>query len=179
MFLIFRSEQMQTDSHIAKTSEASRLRRTSTSCSAFTLVETILALAVMAIGLLGTLVLFPVGLDATRTASDNTEVATIAAEYIGKFQQAALYSSGYINGGTNQDVFAQADSYPIITNDTGAYYFGHISVRNAGFPASFSQISYNIAGIPTNTISRVTIELWRRGANTNTFVTEVARYALP
>ncbi len=152
------------------------MKHASKACSAFTLVEVMLALAVMAIGLLGVLVLFPVGLNATRTASDSTEMSTIAEEYISKYQQAALNSGNYINGGTNQQLLSAGppDSILIITNDVGGpYYTAHITVRNTGF----SQI--NTSGVFTNTISRVTIELWRPGAATNTFVTEVARYALP
>src|SRR6266478_8725615 len=122
---------MQPDNYIVKTNGMSGLKRTSQSCSAFTLVEIILALAVMAIGLLATLVLFPVGLNATRTASDNTEIATIAAEYISIYQQAALNANNYdAIAGVTQDILAPADYSPTNQTDSGAYYFSPISVRN-------------------------------------------------
>src|SRR6266478_6603145 len=109
---------MQPDNYIVKTNGMSGLKRASQSCSAFTLVEIILALAVMAIGLLATLVLFPVGLNATRTASDNTEMATIGAEYISIYQQAASSANNYdAPFGVPQDILAQADSYPTNTAD--------------------------------------------------------------
>jgi prepilin-type N-terminal cleavage/methylation domain-containing protein len=171
---------MQPDNYIVKPSEVSGLKRAAKSRSAFTLVEIILAIAVMAIGLLGTLVLFPVGLTATRTASDNTEMATIASEYIALYQQAALNTNDYTSLGLGLQVLTSGppDSYPIITNDSGAYYYGHIAVRDMGFSPIFGyDASGNLTG--TNTISRVTIELWRPGGNTNTYITEVARYGLP
>src|SRR5258707_9347019 len=110
---------MQPDNSTVKLNEASSMRRAAKSCSAFTLVEIILALAVMAIGLLGTLVLFPVGLNATRTASDNTEMATIGAEYISIYQQAALHTNNYdgLPPGASPNVLVQPDSFLIITND--------------------------------------------------------------
>lgn len=169
---------MQSSNYIVKANEKSGLKRRSKSCSAFTMVEVILAIGIMAIGLLGTLVLFPVGLDATRTASDNTEMATIAAEYISKYQQAAMNTNNYLlpGPGLNPDVLQQTEFFQTITNDSGVYFKSRILVTNWDI---FAQITYNRAGIRTNTISRVVIDLWRPGGSTNTFVTEVARYALP
>jgi len=171
---------MQLHDHIAKQPSVGGVKRSSSSCSAFTLVEIALSIAVLAIGLLGTLVLFPVGLDATRTASDNTEMATIAAEYISMYQQTALTNANYVSLGLNQDVLSQSDS-GVLTNslDNGSFCLSRIVVTNTGIP----QIQYDIPpynpGPATNTISRVIIDLWRPGGNTNTYVTEVARYALP
>lgn len=173
---------MRAHDYISKMIDVSDLRRTLKSCCAFTLVEIALAIAVLAIGLLGTLVLIPVGLDATRTASDNTETATIAAEFISKFQQAALSTNNYAFPGPGLDlnVFAKADYFQTITNDNGVIFYSHIMVTNTDF-AQINSCCNPLTGgnWPTNTISRVVIDLWRPGGNTNTYVTEVVRYALP
>lgn len=46
----------------------------------FTLVEILLALLILAVGLVGVLVLFPVGIDATRISVETTQATTIARQ---------------------------------------------------------------------------------------------------
>lgn len=56
-----------------------RLRRSSRGAAAgFTLVEILLALLILAVGLLGVLALFPLGIDAARRSVESTRAATIA-----------------------------------------------------------------------------------------------------
>ena len=53
-----------------------RVRRSRS--AGFTLVEILLALLILAVGLLGVLVLFPLGIDAARVSAETTRAATIA-----------------------------------------------------------------------------------------------------
>lgn len=139
---------------------------------AFTLVEVALAIAVVAIGLVGVLALFPLGLRATRGATDDTQMATIGQEFISKYQQAAMNSANFVSPGPLANDFIQTNVY----------------VSGAGF-VNLGDVSYNVdvlitnAGFPQMTnganllISRVIIKVSRQGSKTNTYFTEVTRYA--
>jgi uncharacterized protein (TIGR02598 family) len=145
-----------------------------TGCTAFTLVEVTLAVGVVAVGLVAILALFPLGLRATRSALDDTQMATIAEEFISKYQQAALSSTNYANFGNWTTTLTNYAS-GIFTNyveATNTLYLTQIVVTNEGY----STISTTNAAPTTNLISRVTIQIWRPGSKTNFYVTEVARY---
>jgi uncharacterized protein (TIGR02598 family) len=133
---------------------------------AFTLVEVALAIAVVAVGLVGILALFPLGLRATRSATDDTQKASIAQDYIAYYQQLALTSNNY----SSSDILANADYTSGATNDNIAYNV-RVLVTNAGFP--------QITNSGLNLLSRVLVQVWRPGSKTNTYSTEVARYATP
>lgn len=225
----------------------------------FSLVEIILALAVVSIGMVGILALFPLGLDATRQATDATEAATIASEQITYYQQATLNSINYIgspiidsittniagcfytivisgtvtscsplictNSVTTYSVSKKPALYTLpndlytnvaysagLGNRTnGIPYYFSITVTNAGFPTigydELWKVEYHVEitnpyaacildtlGHPgstgsqysltnTHTIhnyaeTRVNIAIWRRGGDTNYYVTEASRYDL-
>src|ERR1043166_7469183 len=97
-----RSQESRVRSHLAvgrsgigARSPSSFILHPSSFSSAFTLFEVSLAIAVVAIGLVGILALFPLGLRATRGALDDTQMATVGQEVISTFQQLALTNSNY------------------------------------------------------------------------------------
>ena len=69
-----------------------RLRRLS---RGFSLVEVTLAIAVVAIGLVGVMALFPLGMDAVRQAADSTQMMAIGQDVLADFQQEAANGSCY------------------------------------------------------------------------------------
>lgn len=137
---------------------------------AFTLVEVALAIAVVAIGLVGVLALFPLGLRATRGAMDDTQMATIGQEFIAKYQQMALTNVNYDTA--NGDVLTNGVSTVTFPPLDGVSYTVRTTITNDGFPP------IQMAG-GTNLVCRVYIEVWRPGSKTNLYITEVARYVQP
>lgn len=140
-----------------------------TDTRAFTLVEVALAIAVIAIGLIGILALFPLGLRATRSATDNTAMAMIAQDYIACYQQIALNSNNYSNAGTPVGLLEEV-SYSNTRTNAGVIFTVHVDVKNHE-----SGIVVN----GTNLQSRITISVFRPGSATNIYITEASRYAMP
>jgi uncharacterized protein (TIGR02598 family) len=144
----------------------------SRSAAGFSMVEVALAVAVVAIGLVGIVALFPIGLDATRGANDATRMATIAERYIAAYQQYGLNTRYYDAGNYPTVVITNtslAATNITVVMDSMAYYV-QVSVTNA---------PYQISSGGTATISRVNINVWRAGSRTYNYVTEVARYVSP
>jgi prepilin-type N-terminal cleavage/methylation domain-containing protein len=71
--------------------------------AAFTLVEILLALLILGLGLMGVLVLFPVGIDAARISAETTRAATIA-----RMAEAELF---YVNGPDHKSPFQRILAY--------------------------------------------------------------------
>jgi prepilin-type N-terminal cleavage/methylation domain-containing protein len=137
--------------------------------SAFTLVEVSLAIAVVAIGLVGVLALFPLGLRATRGAADDTQMAIIGQDYVSYYQQLALTNVNYYGLGTAPTGVLQEVAWPTDTNIIdGVPFYVNVTVTNSGFP--------QITNTSLRLVSRVIIQVSRPGSKTNTYVTEVARY---
>lgn len=134
---------------------------------AFTLIEVVLAIAVVGIGLLSILALFLVGLRATRSATDDTQMATIAQDYIAYYQQLAVTSNNY----SSANVLDNTDYTSTATNDNIAYEV-HVVVTNAGYAQMTNTVNLKL-------LSRITTQVWRPGSDTNTYSTEVARYVTP
>ena len=132
----------------------------------FTLVEVVLALGVISIGLVAVLGMLPVGLRASRGASDDTQMAQVGQDFISYYQQLALTSANY-NGANVLAPMSYTTNwlYEVIP------YHVHVDITGSGFP--------QMTNGNTNLLSRVSIFVWRFGSKTNIFVTEVARYALP
>lgn len=84
------------------------------SAAGFTLVEILLALLILAVGMMGVLALFPLGIDAARSSVESTRAATIA-----RMAKAILFST--TGSGANQ-----ASPFERILNDvrrtTNPYY---------------------------------------------------------
>ena len=74
-----------------------RLRRLS---RGFSLVEVTLAIAVVAIGLVGVMALFPLGMDAVRQAADSTQMMAIGQDWIAYYQQMAANTNYYAKTST-------------------------------------------------------------------------------
>lgn len=143
----------------------------------FSLVEVTLAIAVVAIGLVGILAVFPLGLNAARTAADTTQMASVAQDEIAYWQQEAANTNDYSS--LPSAVIDSASSYGTNVYVDGIWYGKQITIANSGY----SSIGF---GSPsTNMISRISIAVWRTTTNlpsapatsaTNYYITEVARY---
>src|SRR5260221_13733029 len=94
----------------------------------FTLIEIVLALGVMTVALVAVLAVFPVGLRATRSGADDTQMAMIGQDYFAYFQQLALSANNY----TTPNLLASADYTDAVTNETTVYGV-HVVVANSGF----------------------------------------------
>jgi len=167
----------------------------------FSLVEVTLAVAVVAIGVVGILALFPLGMDAVRKAADDTQMMAIGEDIIGYFQQEAAPSNHYSIRNIPMpptppgvtlatEVISNACSYSVDTNMDGIYYHVDVTVTNAGFPQIFSPnpTNYYAQAGPTNMTTRIQIAVYRAATNlisrkgsiiSNTvhyYFTEVDRY---
>jgi len=148
----------------------------------FSLVEVTLAIAVVAIGLVGIMALFPLGLDAVRQAADSTQMMAIGQDVLADFQQEAANSNCYALGssGYSTNVIDPASlsygNFASNSNVDGIWYRVEAWVTNAGFS--------NISVGGTNMISRVCILVFRTNgsssttplSSTNYYFTEVDRY---
>ena len=143
----------------------------------FSLVEVTLAVAVVAIGLLGILALFPLGMDAVRQAADSTQMMSIGQDNLAYFQQFGLNSNYY--SALPSEVLSSSHGYSTNQNVDGIWYRVDAVVANTGFS------TITASGI--NMISRVRVGVYRLTTNTvlgtggplgstNYYFTEVARY---
>lgn len=155
----------------------------------FSLVEVTLAIAVVAIGLVGIMALFPLGMDAVRQAADSTQMMALGQDNIADFQQEAANSNCYAMIGAGlfdpTQVINPLDpnfgSYSTNLNVDGIWYHVNAVVSSSpAFGGSFSGIW--VGG--TNMISRVQIGVYRIASqaasiaigSTNYYFTEVDRY---
>ena len=153
---------------------ASRLSRARRAARGFSLVEVTLAVAVVAIGLMGILALFPLGMDAVRQSADATQMQSIGQDTIAYYQQMAANSNYYSS--VSSEVIPPTESYSSNLTVDGISYHVETVVANAGFRT----ITVNA----TNMISRVQIGVYRTSGpiaytaigNTNYYFTEVDRY---
>ncbi|MGD0650814.1 MAG: hypothetical protein ABSA97_06705 [Verrucomicrobiia bacterium] len=157
--------------------------------AAFSLIEVALAVAVIAIGLLAVIGLFPQGLQSARDAADNTLSATIVQNLFGQLR----------NGDFTINICTDPSDlgYPIhcaspvplnlsIPNPTGIlFYFDQEGLLTNG-PAYYRvnlQWSQALSGNSDLMFVRATV-VWpaylsSAPINTNIFITEVARYNNP
>ena len=136
-------------------------------CRGFSLVEVTLAVAVVAIGLLGVLALFPLGMDAVRQAADSTQMMAIGQDWIAEFQQEAANASCYDVADPVQVIDPASPSFGSCSsnlNVDGIWYRVDAIVTNSGFPQItvynntnfFSGCSTIIIGFATNITCSVT-----------------------
>ncbi len=64
----------------------------------FTLIEMVISLAILAIGLLGILSLFPIGFDAARRSVNDTQVAIYSHEKLEQLRNAGFPAIGVTTG---------------------------------------------------------------------------------
>ena len=64
----------------------------------FTLIEIVISLAILAIGLVGILSLFPIGFDAARRSVNSTQAAVYAHEHLEQLKNTAFPSLGLTTG---------------------------------------------------------------------------------
>lgn len=83
--------------------ESPTANRTNCQPHGFSLVEVTLAIAIVAIGIVGILALFPLGMDATRKAADDTQMMAIGQDWIAYYQQMSANSNYYALFGTSID----------------------------------------------------------------------------
>jgi len=140
----------------------------------FSLVEVTLAVAIVAIGLLGIMSLFPIGMDATRQAADYTQEGSIASDIIAYYQQLAIDTNDYST--LPSEVIPPSLSISTNLLSDGIWYHLDATVINSGFSI--------ISNSGSNMTSRVIIGIFRvidgvsttSIAQTNYFFTEVDRY---
>ena len=99
----------------------SRIKIRGTAQTGFSLIEIMLALAVIAIGLIAVVGLIPQGVQASRNAADNTLAATLAHDTFNLLRQQALQAPWpptlspnpiyYDAAGTNEALAASPDRY--------------------------------------------------------------------
>ena len=156
--------------------------RTSRAPHGFSLVEVTLAIAIVAIGIVGILALFPLGMDAVRKAEDDTQMMTIGQDWIAYYQQMSAnsnYYSGMPSAINATRVIDTSENYSATQQLDGINYIADCLVITNGFST--------IAAGGTNMISRVQIAVYRTtpaykpltnsGYNTtHYYFTEVTRY---
>ena len=163
----------------------------------FSLVEVTLAIAVVAIGLVGIMALFPLGMDAVRQAADSTQMMAIGQDYIAYYQQEAMNLNNYYSALSSEVIPTASDSTNLSMD--GIWYHADTAIINAGFSTIVGSIisnSYVIGGggvtnsvtIVTNSnvnmTSRVRVGVYRVNGpsgttpigSTNYYFTEVDRY---
>ena len=167
--------------------DASILQRAHRAVRGFSLVEVTLAVAIVTIGMVGILALFPLGMDATRKAADDTQMMAIGQDLIASNQQLAVQINKYSTKISSTVPFCPEvianGFYSYNTIMGGIYYLVDVTVTNAGFSQIFSYTNdYAFAGA-TNMTSRVQIAVYRTTPNhtriTNSlhyYFTEVTRY---
>ncbi|MEI8064380.1 MAG: prepilin-type N-terminal cleavage/methylation domain-containing protein [Verrucomicrobiota bacterium] len=163
-------------------STAGRVRRP---LHGFSLVEVTLAVAIVTIGIVGILALFPLGMDAVRKAEDDTQMMAIGQDWIAYYQQMIAnsnYYAGMLAGSLDATtVIDTSENYSSTQQLDGINYIADCLVITNGFAT--------IAAGGTNMITRVQIAVYRTtgppsytpltnsGYNTtHYYFTEVTRY---
>ena len=160
----------------------------------FSLVEVTLAIAVVAIGLVGIMALFPLGMDAVRQAADSTQMMAIGQDNIAYYQQEAMNLNNYYSVLPSEVI--PTTSYSTNLSVDGIWYRADTSIANAGFStivgnliSNYYNISLGVTNITIitnlnmNMTSRVRVGVYRiNGSNatvaigsTNYYITEVDR----
>lgn len=157
--------------------------------AAFSLVEVCLAVAVVAIGLLAVIGLFPQGLQSARDAADNTMSATIVQDLLSQLR-GGTFNNVVISvpAATPSNVVIDLTSSFILRNTFDFDQDGAITSDPA---ASYYRVNLTTApvlGLPGVSLPGVSFVqasiAWpyhssKANINTNIFMTEVARYGNP
>ena len=172
------------------TLNSTKLGQTRRAARGFSLVEVTLAVAVVAIGVVGILALFPLGMDAVRKAADDTQMMAIGEDAIAYYQQMAVNTNYYGTNNTASFGYTNVlngaiESYSFTQQVDGIWYISDATVTNAGFSQIFTPTNTYTQACITNMTSRVQIAVYRTTGptlylrQTNTvhyYFTEVDRY---
>jgi uncharacterized protein (TIGR02598 family) len=148
----------------------------------FTLVEVMLALAIVSIGLITILGLLPTGLRSARDAADNTIAATVVQDVFSTlrtnpFTNEDLTALGFPASGGPLPGYNLQINYPAITA-----FFDHEGFTAATVADHYYQVNLTFTNqAPLGALSLVTATIvWpahsKNPANTNVFTTGVAQY---
>ena len=154
--------------------------RSSPRPSGFSLIEVVLAVAVIAVGLMAVIGLFPQGLQSSRDASDNTLSAMIAQDILDDIRR----QSGNT---TFQISFCSCPSHTWGASSTADLFWmdaqgaTNVSLGSGSYFQIQATYNPNSGGIPSLTEAIVTV-VWPVPAasaappNTNVFYTKIAKY---
>ena len=132
----------------------------------FSLIEIMLALAVIAIGLIAVVGLIPQGVQASRDAADNTLAATIAHDTFNYLRQQALQSPWPPTLTANTWYDAAATNGTTASASANTYFQVHLAA-SASTPNMLTVVA--TVTWPVKSASAVP-------PNTNIFVTSIANY---
>ncbi|MDD5072777.1 MAG: prepilin-type N-terminal cleavage/methylation domain-containing protein [Candidatus Omnitrophica bacterium] len=76
----------------------------------FTLIEIVISLAILAVGLVGILSLFPIGFDSARRSMNSTQVAIFANEKLEELRNTGFPSLGVTSGAFSDASYAWSQS---------------------------------------------------------------------
>jgi len=145
--------------------------------SGFSLIEIMVALVVIAVGLISIVGLIPQGVQSSRSAADNTLVATIVHDIFNTIRSEPFNNVTLSGFGFN----TPAPPYNLLVAGSGTAYFD----GNGSLPATAADNYYKVVlnFVPNGTLplSVVTaIVVWPAKAavpaNTNVFFTQIANY---
>ena len=159
---------------------------------AFSLVEVAIALAVLAVGLLAIMGLFPQGLQASRDAADNTIAATIVQDLFSRIRSQpfntafTICTDQYPPGDPNYPGCKPSGIIPPLSpNSVNTLTFDqdgfitNTTTANPQYRAYYRAVVY--WGAPVGGVLPITVQIcWpaltATPVNTNTFFTEIAQY---
>jgi uncharacterized protein (TIGR02598 family) len=102
----------------------------------FTLLEIVIALAILAIGLVGILSLFPVGFEASRRASMLTEATIHAQQKMEEFKQGGY---GYLDNTFTDNT---ASGYTAFTDNSGLEW--QVTVSEIDPPGNLKSVTLDV-----------------------------------
>ena len=148
----------------------------------FSLVEVMLALAIVSIGLIAILGLLPTGLRSARDAADNTISATVIQDVFSTIRSSPFTAVdlnnpyGFPPSGGPLPTYNLQNNYPSITA-----YFDQAGFSNPLQQDRYYQVNVTLTNQAPLALSVVTATVvWpahsKNPVNTNVFVTQVAQY---
>jgi uncharacterized protein (TIGR02598 family) len=137
----------------------------------FSLIEVVLALAVISVGLIAVVGLIPQGIQSARDAADNTLAATIVQDTINTIRQQAVQTTGGIWPPAFPSTYydAQGTNAIPVTDVQDAYF--HVFVN-----PQVSSSSGTLLYVVTTTITWPDKPGFTGALNSNVFVTTIANY---
>jgi len=164
-------------------------RRSAVATTAFTLIEVMLALAIVSIGIVAILGLIPNALQSSRDAADNTVMATIAHDVFNAvrtntFTQVDLRGLGFTGGFPPGPPYNLLNVPPANGNyrgivayfDQGGFIATPAAVQNHYFQVNLTFTNQSPLALSVVTATVVWPAQSAAPVNTNVFVTKIAQY---
>lgn len=149
------------------------MKRTFSSGRGFSLVEVAIAMAILAVGMVGVMALLPVGLDSARQVYNETSAASLARSVLADLQ---IKNSGIPPGQTLQDEIWHATMEGVRTNISNPPAFFRISVKWVGSQGTtFSNQPVSTRGFVTLQWPLAALLAGSTNIQTRTFFTDVLR----